>query len=68
MKGYSRLQTEKTLVRLLQKQSDVGLHCLSRPFEGRFTFELMHNMKEQIYFYYRAENHKAKERKFKSFK
>ena len=25
-------------------------------------------MKEQIYFYERAENHKAKERMFKSFK
>ena len=35
---------------------------------GRFTFERIHNTKEQIYFYKRAENHKAKERLFESFK
>ena len=35
---------------------------------GRFTFERIHNTKEQIYFYERAENHKAKERLFESFK
>ena len=35
---------------------------------GRFTFERIQNTKEQIYFYERAENHKAKERMFKSFK
>ena len=35
---------------------------------GRFMFERIHNTKEQIYFYERAENHKAKERMFKSFK
>ena len=35
---------------------------------GRFTFERIRNTKEQIYFYERAENHKAKERMFKSFK
>ena len=34
------------------------------PFCGRFTFERIHNAKEQIYFYERAENHKAKERLF----
>ena len=29
----SEQQTEKTLIRLLlKKQSDLGLHCLSRPF------------------------------------
>ena len=33
-----------------------------------FTVERIHNTKEQIYFYERAENHKAKERMFKSFK
>ena len=31
---------------------------------GRFTFELIHNTKEKIYFYERAENHEAKERMF----
>ena len=31
---------------------------------GRFMFERIHNTKEQIYFYERAENHKAKERVF----
>ena len=36
--------------------------------EGGFTFERIHNTKEQIYFYERAENHKAKERLFESFK
>ena len=36
--------------------------------KGRFTFERIHNTKEQIYFYERAENHRAKERMFKSFK
>ena len=35
---------------------------------GRFTFERIHNTKEQIYFCERAENHKAKERLFESFK
>ena len=35
---------------------------------GRFTFEQIHNRKEQIYFYKRAENNKARERMFKSFK
>ena len=35
---------------------------------GRFTFERIHNTKEQIYFYERAENHKAKEQLFESFK
>ena len=34
----------------------------------RFTFERIHNTKEQIYFYKRAKNHKSKERTFKSFK
>ena len=34
----------------------------------RFTFERIHNTKEQIYFYERAENHEAKERLFESFK
>ena len=34
----------------------------------RFTFEQIHNTKEQIYFYERGENHKAKEWMFKSFK
>ena len=33
----------------------------------RFTFERIHNTKEQIYFYERAENQKAKERLFESF-
>ena len=31
-------------------------------------FERIHNAKEQIYFYERAENHKAKEWMFESFK
>ena len=33
--------------------------------EGRSTFERIDNTKEQIYFYKRAENHKANERMFK---
>ena len=37
-------------------------------FLWRFTFEQIHNTKEQIYFYKRAEDHKAKERLFESFK
>ena len=28
-------------------------------FDGGFTFEWIHNTKEQIYFYERLENHKA---------
>ena len=36
-------------------------------YNGRFTFERIHNTKEQIYFYERAEKHKAKERLFESF-
>ena len=35
---------------------------------GRFTFERIHNTKEQIYFYERRENYKAKERLFELFK
>ena len=35
---------------------------------GRFTFERIHDTKEQIYFYKRAKNHKAKDRLFESFK
>ena len=31
---------------------------------GRFMFEWIQNSKEQIYFYEREENHKAKERLF----
>ena len=37
-------------------------------FLRRFKSERIHNTKEQIYFYERAENHKAKERMFESFK
>ena len=37
-------------------------------FVWRFTYEGIHNTKEQIYFYERAENHKANEGMFKSFK
>ena len=34
MKCLSEWQTGKTLIRLLlKKQSDLGLHCLSRPFQ-----------------------------------
>ena len=35
---------------------------------GDLRLERIQNMKEQIYFYERAETHKAKERMFKSFK
>ena len=35
---------------------------------GRFTFERIHNTKEQIIFYERAEKHKSKERTSLSFK
>ena len=35
---------------------------------GRFTFEQIHNMKEQIIFYERAEKHKSKEWTILSFK
>ena len=40
----------------------------SNVIRPRFTFERIHNTKEQIHFYERAENHEAKERMFKSFK
>ena len=36
--------------------------------EWEIYVERIHNMKEQIYFYERSENHEAKERMFKSFK
>ena len=36
--------------------------------KGRFTFERIHNTKEQIIFYERAEKHKLKERTILSFK
>ena len=35
---------------------------------GRFTFERIHNTKEQIYIYERAEIHEEKVWMFKSFK
>ena len=34
---------------------------------GRFTFERIHNTTEKIDFYETVENHKTKERMFKSF-
>ena len=53
-------------------QSDISVssfnHQLWRSMDGRFTFEQIRNMKELIYFYERAENHKAKEWMLKSFK
>ena len=42
----------------------VMLHALN----GRFTFERIHNTKEQIIFYERAEKHKSKEQTILSFK
>ena len=36
--------------------------------KGRFTLERIHNTKEQIIFYERAEKHKSKERTILSFK
>ena len=42
--------------------------CKCHSFIGRFMFERIHNTKEQIYFYERVENHKAKEQMFKSSK
>ena len=45
-----------------------GVIVICNHDNGRFTFERIHNTKEQIYFYERAENHKAKERLFESFK
>ena len=38
------------------------------PKERRFTFEWIHNMKEQIFYYETAEKHKANEWMFQSFK
>ena len=54
----------------LTLDSDVEKHSHLRRVcrNGRFTFERIHNTKEQIYFYERAEKHKAKERLFESFK
>ena len=40
----------------------------NKGFDGRFTFERIHNTIEQFYIYERAENHKAKETLFESFK
>ena len=54
----------------LSRKVSVSLHqercqitCLREIYVER-----IHNTKEQIYFYKRAENHKAKERMFKSIK
>ena len=39
------VQTEKTLIRLLlQKQSDLGLHFLSRPFGRHVVFEILDHL------------------------
>ena len=41
-KMYVRVATGKTLIRLLlQKQSDLGLHCLSRSFCSQLVFEIL---------------------------
>ena len=39
------VQTEKTLIRLLlQKQSDLGLHFLSRPFGRHVVYEILEHL------------------------
>ena len=43
-------------------------HSINTQSIGRFTFERIHNTKEQIIFYERAEKHKSKERTILSFK
>ena len=52
----------------LKCKSQVNNENATIEFLARFTFERIHNTKEQIYFYKRAENHMAKERLFESFK
>ena len=37
----NREDPDQTASLLLQKQSDLGLHCLSRPFCSQLVFELL---------------------------
>ena len=46
----------------------LGQYINKYHMKGRFTFERIHYTKEQIYFYERADKHKAKERLFESLK
>ena len=40
-----KMQTGKTLIRLLlQKQSDMGLHCLSTPFYRQLVFGILEHL------------------------
>ena len=49
-KCLSEYQTGKTLIRLLlQKQSDLGLHCLSRPFGRQIVFKILEHLLYAIY-------------------
>ena len=57
-----------TIIDPLKGKSQVTNANATIEFLWRFTFERIHNKKEQIYFYERAENHMAKERLFESFK
>ena len=43
------------------QSDDTNRQRVNKWLNGRFTFEKIHNTKEQIYFYERALNHKAKE-------
>ena len=44
IKCLSEKQTGKTLIRVFrQKQSDLGLHCLSRPFFQRLFLQCIQN-------------------------
>ena len=42
---HVRVMAGKTQIRLLlQKQSDLGLHCLSRPFCSQLVFEILEHL------------------------
>ena len=58
-----KMKEQRTVVVNSRKRVN---NCVKQ--NGRFTFERIHNTKEQIYFYERAENHMSKEWVFQSFK
>ena len=57
----SEKQTGETLIRLLlKKQSDLGLHCLSWPFDMQVVFEILEHLPYVLNVIRLCSNRKAK--------
>ena len=72
MEGYLSAYKDKYKYKSLNSQEWKDFICQHFAKQvtnfGRFTFERIHNTKEQIIFYERAEKHKSKERTILSLK